>query len=129
MAVSVQALPLQHARERRAQYPSYFQLGYAGLLAGAAIAVCLLSILYLAQTGRVATRGYLLQELQDEHVTLLREAEQYEYRIAAANRLDSIEERAVRIGLRRAVPVQLRYATIEMPAGPVVAQQPTETQP
>ncbi len=123
MAVTVQAMPLQHARERRAQYPSYFKLGYAGLLAGAVVAVCLLSILYLAQTGRVATRGYMLQELQDQHAVLLREAEQYQYRIAAANRLDSIAERATRLGLHPAAPSQLRYATIELHAGPVVAQR------
>ncbi len=54
---------------------------------------------------------------------LVREAEQLEYRIAAANRLDSIEERAVKIGLRGTVPTQLRYVTIEMAAGPVVAQR------
>ena len=123
MAVTVQALPLQDARERRAQYPSYFSLGYPGLLAIAVIAVCMLSILYLAQTGRVATRGYRLQELQDEHETLMRQAQQFEFRIAAANRLDSIEVRAQRIGLRKASPAQLRYATIELPAGPVVAQR------
>ncbi len=123
MAVTAQALPLQHARDRRVQYPKYFRLGYAGLLLGALVAVCILSLLYLAQTGRVATRGYELQELQAEHERLLREAEQYEFRIAAANRLDSIEERAVKIGLRPAVPTQLRYATIELPAGPVVAER------
>ena len=123
MAVTVQALPLQYARERRAQYPSYFKLGYPGLLACATVAVCMLSILYLAQTGRVATRGYRLQELQEAHVKLLHEAQQYEYRIAEASRLDSIEARATRIGLRKATPAQLRYATIEMPAGPVVAQR------
>ncbi len=122
MAVTVQSLPLQHVRERRAQYPSYFKLGSAGLLAGAVIAVCLLSILFLAQTGRVATRGYLLQELQDKHSTLLREAEQYEHRIAIANRLETIEQRATALGLRKAAPNQLRYATVEAPAGPVLAQ-------
>ena len=123
MAVTAQALPLQHARERRAQYPTYFSLGYAGLIAGAVITVCMLSILYLAQTGRVATRGYRLQELQNEHVLLIHDTQQYEFRIAAANRLDSIEERALRLGLRKAAPAQLRYATIEMPAGPVVAER------
>lgn len=122
MAVTAQALPLQHARDRRIQYPKYFRLGYAGLLLGALATVCMLSILFLAQTGRVATRGYTLQELQNEHIGLLREAEQYEYRIATANRLDSIEERATALGMRRAVPTQLRYITIEMPTGPVVAQ-------
>ncbi|HSH81839.1 MAG TPA: hypothetical protein VLA19_25210 [Herpetosiphonaceae bacterium] len=123
MAVTVQSLPLRHARERRAEFPSYFRLGDVGLLAGAVIAVCILSILYLAQTGRVATRGYRLQELQDRHAMLQREAEQLEYRIAAANRLDSIEERAMKIGLRGAAPTQLRYVTVEMAAGPVVAQR------
>ena len=123
MAVTAHVLPLQHARQRRTQYPSYFKLGYPGLLAGAVIGVCILSILYLAQTGRVATRGYRLQELQEEHARLLREAEQYEYRIAAASQLDSIEARATKIGLRPATKAQLRYAMIEMPAGPVVAQR------
>ncbi len=123
MAVTVQSLPLRNARERRAEYPSYFRLGDVGLLAGAIVAVCILSILYLAQTGRVATRGYRLQELQERHAMLLREAEQLEYRIAAANRLDSIEERATRIGLRPAPSTQLRYVTVELSAGPVVAQR------
>lgn len=118
-----EALPLQHARERRVQHPKYFRLGAPGLIAGSVITVCLLSLLYLAQTGRVATRGYVLQELQADRVGLLREAEQFEYRIAAANRLDSVETRATALGLRRAAPAQLRYATIELPPGPVVAQR------
>lgn len=123
MAVTVQAMPLQNARERRAVYPSYFKLSYAGLLAVATITVCMLSILYLAQTGRVATRGFRLQELQDEHAGLMREAQQYEFRIAEANRLDSIMDRATKLGMRPEVSTQLRYITIEMPAGPVIAQR------
>ena len=123
MAISAQVLPLQHARQRRTHYPSYFRLGYAGLLAGAAIAVCILSILYLAQTGRVATRGYMLQAHKEENAKLLREAEHHEFRIAAADELGSIEARALKIGLRPATKAQLRYAMIELPAGPVVAQR------
>ncbi len=122
MAVTVHALPLQDARERRAQYPTYFKLGYPGLIAGAVVAICLLSILYLAQTGRVATLGYHLQELQEQHVTLVHESQQLEYRIAEANRLDAIEARATAMGMRPAATTQLRFATIEMPDGPVVAQ-------
>ena len=123
MPVTAQALPLKHARERRAQYPRYFKLGYAGLLAGTVVAVCLLSILYLAQTGRVATRGYRLEQLQQERTRLKHDAEQYEYRIAAANRLDKIEERATKLGLQRATATQLRYATIQLSIGAVVAQR------
>ncbi len=122
MAVQQRILPLQLARIRRAQFPTgYFKLGEVGLITGAVAIVCLLSILFLAQTGRVATAGYKLQELQGEHTLLLREAEQYEFRIAQASRLDAIATRAQAIGMRPAKNEQLRYATIEMPAGPVVA--------
>ena len=82
MAVVSQPMPLQDARERRGGAGRYMRLGYAGLLAGAVVAVCMLSILYLAQTGRVSTSGYRLQQLQGEEKALLRDAEQYEYRIA-----------------------------------------------
>jgi hypothetical protein len=122
MAVQQRILPLQLARIRRAQFPTgYFKLSEVGLITGAVAIVCLLSILFLAQTGRVATAGYNLQELQQEHTLLLREAEQYEFRIAQASRLDAIAARAQAIGMRPAKNEQLRYATIEMPAGPIVA--------
>jgi len=124
MAVNVhqRPLPLQNARVRRAQLPSsYFNLGEPGLIAGAVAIVCLLSILFLAQTGSVATAGYELQELESEHQRLLIEAEQFEFRIAQASRLDIVSERAEKLGLRVATSDQLRYATIELPAVPVVA--------
>lgn len=122
MAMSQRILPLQTARVRRAQLPTgYFKLGEAGMITGAVAIVCILSILFLAQTGRVATAGYQLQELEQQHTTLLREAEQYEFRIAQASRLDSIAARAQTLGMRPATSEQLRYATIELPAVPVVA--------
>lgn len=122
MATNQRMLPLYAARLRRAQFPiGYFKLGQPGLIAGAIAVVCILSILYLAQTGRVATAGYRLQELEREHVVLQHEAEQYEFRIARASRLESIAERAGKIGLRPATFEQQRYATIEMPDVPVVA--------
>lgn len=122
MAITQQHLPLQTARVRRTQSPSsYMKLGDSGLIVGAVVIVCILSLLFLAQTGRVATAGYHLQELEREHTLLLHEAEQYEYRIATASRLDAIAERAQRLGLRPATNEQLRYSTIELPAVPVVA--------
>jgi hypothetical protein len=123
MAMTAQPLPLQYARERRVRYPKYYRLGPVGLISGAVIVVCMLSLLFLAQTGRVATRGYILQDLQREHEILLREYEQYEYRIAAANRLDSIEARAIALGMRPAASEQRRYATITLPAEPIVAER------
>lgn len=122
MAVVQQKLPLQSARQRRAQIPqSYFKLGDSGLIAGAVAIVCLLSILFLAQTGRVATAGYELQELQNEHVQLIHQAEQYQFEIAQASRLDVITDRATKIGLRPATAEQRRYTTVEIQSVPVVA--------
>jgi hypothetical protein len=125
MAINQRMLPLHTARIRRAHLPiGYFKLGKPGLLLGAVAVVCLLSLLFLAQTGRVATAGYRLQQLEREHTLLLREAEQYEFRIAQASRLDVIAVRAEKIGLRPATNDQIRYATIELPAVPVVANRP-----
>lgn len=123
MAISSQPMPLQTARQRRGPAGSYFRLGAAGLVAVAVMAVCLLSIVYLAQTGRVATRGYRLQALQAEQKDLLREAEQYQYRVAEANRLDVVQERATKLGLRVATPPQTRYVNIELDSRPQLAQR------
>ncbi|WP_026370140.1 hypothetical protein [Kallotenue papyrolyticum] len=124
MAINQRMLPLYAARLRRAQLPvGYFKLGETGLLLGAVVVVCLLSILYLAQTGRVASAGYRLQALEQEHIELLREAEQYEFRIAQASRLDVIAARAEQLGLRPASGSQLQYATIELPTTPAVASK------
>lgn len=122
MAVIQRNLPLYTARLRRAHIPrGYFKLGDSGLIAGAVAIVCILSILFLAQTGRVATAGYELQQLQHEHTLLVQEGEQYEYRIARASRLDVVTERAQQLGMRPASNEQRRFVTIELPAVPVVA--------
>lgn len=119
MAVAQRKLPLQNARQRRAQLPqAYFKLGNPGLLAGGITIVCMLSILFLAQTGHVATAGYELQELKRQQTAMLHEGEQYEFRIAQASKLDSIAERARQLGLRPATAEQLRYTTIELPQTP-----------
>lgn len=127
MAVVERKLPLQMARLRRAHIPNaYFKLGEAGLLAGVFAIVCILSILYLAQTGRVATAGYELQEIKRQSLELEHEAEQYEFRIAQASRLDVISEKAQKLGLRPATYEQTRYATVEVPQIPVVAANPQQ---
>ncbi|MBA3946285.1 MAG: hypothetical protein H0X37_17185 [Herpetosiphonaceae bacterium] len=119
----MQPMPLHTARLRRDRAGSYFQLGSAGLLAGAVVVVCILSILYLAQTGRVATRGYKLQALQAEEKVLLRVAEQDQYRIAMANRLDVIQSHAVTLNMHPATVAQTRYVTIQLDNGPLLAQR------
>lgn len=122
MAVVQRKLPLQMARLRRAHVPNaYFKLGESGLLAGAFAIVCILSLLFLAQTGRVATEGYRLQELKRAQLEAQHEAEQYEFQIAQASRLDVIAQRAQALGMRPATNEQTRYATVEMLQIPVVA--------
>ena len=108
--------------------PQGMRVHELGLLAGAVLIVCILSMLYLAQTARVAAASHRLQQLQDEHVQLIHDAEQWEYRIAKASRLDVVAERAARLGLRPATGDQLRFATIELPAVPVVASSPEHEQ-
>jgi hypothetical protein len=121
MAVNQTGLPLQRGRTRQLSVSRALRLNELGLVAGAVAIVCILSILFLAQTGRVATANYRLQALEREHVALTHEAEQYEYRLAKASRLDVLAERAERLGLRPVTGEQVRYATIELPAVPMVA--------
>lgn len=125
MAVQQTGVPLRRARMRPVVAHG-LRASELGLLAGAVVIVCLLSILYLAQTGRVATAGHRLQQLEDEHVTLVHAGEQWELRIAKASRLSVVAERAERLGLRTATVDQLRYATVEMPAVPMVASTPDQ---
>lgn len=125
MAVQQTGVPLRRARMRPA-IAHGLRANELGLLAGAVVIVCLLSILYLAQTGRVATAGHTLQKLEREHVQLIHDGEQWEFRIAKASRLDVVAERAARLGLRPATGDQLRYATVELPAVPMVASTPDQ---
>lgn len=122
MAVVQRKLPLHTARLRRLHVPNaYFKLSESWLLAGVFVIVCILSIMFLAQTGRVATEGYRLQELQSEYLKAQQETEQYEFRIAQASRLDVIADKAQKLGLRPATNDQTRYATVEVPQIAVVA--------
>jgi hypothetical protein len=117
-----QLRPLHMMRLRRASAPrSYLRLDEPALILGTIIMICIVSVLFLAQTGRVTTAGLRLQELEREHVHLLHEVQQYQYRIAKASRLDGIAERAQVLGLRPAKAKQLRYTTIEQPEVPMVA--------
>ncbi len=116
------ALPLYGMPLRRATVASSsVRVNEMKLIVSLIVVICILSVVYLAQTGRVATAGLRLQELEREHAVLMREAEQQQYRIATASRLDRIAERASALGLRPAASEQLRYATIEVPEVPVVA--------
>lgn len=128
MAIHQTGLPLHSARVRdmsdrvrQISVPRVFPANELRLVVGAIVIVCILSILFLAQTGRVATAGHRLEAIEREHVALVQEAQQYEYRIARASRLDMVAERAARLGLRPATSEQLVYETVDLPMVPVTA--------
>lgn len=86
----------------------------AGMLVTLAIVAALMSILYLAQTGRVATQGYRLEQLDLQRAELIRVNQQLMFEIEQAQVLDNIQQRALALGFQSMNPGQARYITIEI---------------
>jgi hypothetical protein len=114
MAVNTQRnSSIQQARSRRLDLPQYLRLDGSRYLLGLVVILCLMSLIVLAQTGVVATKGYAIVELEARKTVLDREYAQLEVRLARAQALDYVEERARAIGLRPRTVDQVRY--IEVP--------------
>lgn len=123
MAVNTQRnSPIQQARTRRLDLPQYVRLDGSRYLLGLVVILCLMSLIVLAQTGVVATKGYAIVELEARKITLEREYAQLEVRYARAQALDRVEQRAQEIGLRPRTVDQERY--IEVPE--LIAPPPAE---
>lgn len=121
MAVVVRSL--QPRLEVSRQSRRAFSLQGVNMLVVMAALVALMALATLAQTGRVATRGYQLAQLDQQHEALLRESERIHLRIAQARSLTRVEQRAREVlGMRPVATGQVRYLTIEVPALPAVAQ-------
>jgi hypothetical protein len=114
MAVNTPRLSsIQQARSRRRELPRYLRLDGSRYLLGLVLILCLMSLIVLAQTGVVATKGYAIVDLETQKTLLLREQNQLQVRLAQAHALDRVQERALGIGLRPRTPDQVRY--IEVP--------------
>ncbi|HEX5688693.1 MAG TPA: hypothetical protein VFX76_01765 [Roseiflexaceae bacterium] len=114
MAVNVRKLfPLEQARARRIELPHYLRLDGGRYLIAAALLLSLMSLLSLGQTGRLATKGYQLAQLQGEQKQLMRERSAILLRLSEAESLTSIEKRVRALNLRPMAPEQARYITIE----------------
>ena len=114
MAVNVRKLfPLEQARARRVELPHYLRLDGGRYLIAAALLLSLMSLLSLGQTGRLATKGYQLAQLQTQQKQLLRERSSLLLRLSEAESLTSVEKRARELKLRPMTPEQARYITIE----------------
>jgi hypothetical protein len=113
MAVNVRKLfPLEQARARRIELPHYLRLDGGRYLIAAALLLSLMSLISLGQTGRLATKGYQLAQLQTRQVELQRERSALLLRLSEAESLTAIEKRAKALGLRPMAPDQARYITI-----------------
>lgn len=104
---------IQQARARRLELPQYLRLDGSRYLLGLVVILCVMSLIVLAQTGVVATKGYAIGELEAQKVRLEREYAQLEVQYARAQALDHVQERAEQIGLRPRTVDQVRY--IEVP--------------
>ncbi|GAB4437939.1 MAG: hypothetical protein OHK0015_31090 [Chloroflexi bacterium OHK40] len=113
MAVNTQRIsPIEGARARRLALPRYLRLDGGRFLLGLVVILSLMSLILLAQTGVVATRGYAISALEAEKVALLRERSQLQVRQARAQSLERIRRRAEQIGLRPLTDAQIRYIEI-----------------
>lgn len=119
MAVNTQRISsIDTARARRLALPRYLRLDGSRYLLGLVLILSMMSLIVLAQTGVVATKGYAISALEDEKVALLRERSQLQVRQARAQSLDRIRRRAEQIGLRPIVDEQVRYVTVPELAAP-----------
>lgn len=113
MAVNTRRIfPLQQAKERRGSVSRYLELDGSRYLLGAIILLCLVSLIALAQTGVVATKGYEISQLEQERVLLLRERSQLQMRLAAAQSLQQVQQRALTLGLRPMTEDQAIYMVV-----------------
>jgi cell division protein FtsL len=125
MAVNIRQLfPLQQAKARRGQLPRYLRLDGGRYLIGAALILSLLSLISLGQTGRLATQGYEIAQLQQDKTNLLRERSVLQLELSEAQSLAKIEQRARELKLRPMTPDQAVYITI----GTLPEQQPRAEQ-
>jgi hypothetical protein len=113
MAVNIRELfPLQQAKARRGQLQRYLQLDGGRYLIAAAIIFALMSLISLGQTGRLATQGYEVAQLQHTRTELLRERSALQLRLSEAQSLQQIQQRANSLNLRPMTPDQARYITV-----------------
>lgn len=117
MAVNIRQLfPLQQAKARRSQLARYLRLDGGRYLIAAALILSLMSLISLGQTGRLATQGYELAQLQNDRTQLMRQRSALQLRISESQSLLKIEQRAKDLGLRPMAPDQARYITVAPPS-------------
>jgi hypothetical protein len=124
MAISLKPLyPLKQARERRVELGRYLKLDGGRYLIAAALILSLMSLVSLGQTGRLATQGYHIAQLEHTRESLLRERSRLQLRLSEAQSLGDIERRARESGLRPMAPDQARYIIVAPPEPEAIGEQ------
>lgn len=114
MAVNIRQLfPIRQAKERRIALTRYLRLDGGRHLIAAALLLSLMSLISLGQTGNLAAKGYELSQLQAQRSVLMRERNRLLLELSKAQSLESVERRAVELGLRPLTSDQARYVTID----------------
>jgi cell division protein FtsL len=114
--------PLSAAKQRRQRFPWYFDMNSAGVLVVGVVLVSLVSLLYLIQTSRIATTGYELAQLEQQHDQLLQEQQELQFIVSQYQNLGRIETLAKdKLGMVR--PMKYRYLSVSLPS----VAQPAET--
>ena len=114
MAITLKPLyPLKDAKERRVELGRYLKLDGGRYLIAGALLLSLMSLVSLGQTGRLATQGYEIAQLQNHKENLLRERSQLQLRLSKAQSLTQIERRAAEQNLRPMTQDQARYITLD----------------
>jgi hypothetical protein len=132
MAVNTRRIfPLQQAKARRGAVARYLELDGSRYLLGAIVLLCLVSLIALGQTGVVATKGYAISQLEQERTQLMRERTQLQLRLAAAQSLDRVQQKAGALGLRPMTEDQAVYIIVPPSALPTTTPvgQPAAKQP
>jgi len=113
MSVNIrQVFPLQQAKDRRSQLARYLSLDGGRYLIAAAVILSLMSLISLGQTGRLATQGYQLAQMQTERAQLLRQRSALQLQLSEAASLLKIDQRASALRLRPMTPDQAHYVTV-----------------
>ena len=104
--------PLEQARARREHLPYYLDLHPAVRFLLAVALVCVVSLLYLMQTSRVASENYRLQAAESRHTDLMRENQRIQLDIANLRSLSRVDDIARhKLGM---VPVGTGYLYVQV---------------
>lgn len=87
------------------------------------VLVALLGVIYLTQASQIAAVGRQVQVLQNELAELRRENSTLEQRIAEAQSLERLQERAIQQGFVQSQPDDIEYLIIEN--YPIIDLSPT----